>query len=315
MRISITDRCNLRCRYCMPEDIELVSMDDILTYEEIREICEAAVELGINRFKITGGEPLVRRGCSALIKDLKMIEGTEQVTITTNGVLLEKELPGLLDAGLDAVNISLDTLDPERYKKICGRDHFSEVISGMEAALKAGLRVKVNAVLQKGINDDEWKRLSLLAKDRKLDVRFIEMMPIGFGALSKGVSNEEIYAKLQETYPDVGSDDSIHGNGPAHYVKIPGWQGSIGFISAIHGRFCDSCNRIRLEAGGDIKPCLCYGPTLSLREMMREEKDDLKRKESLLNALYDAAYHKPLQHCFEDQDNITEKKMMSGIGG
>ena len=186
MRVSITDRCNLRCRYCMPEGVELLPMKDILTYEEIREICSEAARLGIRKLKITGGEPLVRLGCADLIRELKAIEGIEQVTMTTNGVLLGRYLPELIRAGLDAVNISLDTLDRDRYAAITGRDELVSVLESVDAALASPLRVKINAVLQKGVNDDEWFSLAELARGRALDVRFIEIMPIGFGLQIEG---------------------------------------------------------------------------------------------------------------------------------
>ena len=258
MRISITDRCNLRCKYCMPQDIQKVSMNELLTYEEIETVCREAVKLGIRKFKITGGEPLVRKGAADLIRKIKEIPGVEQVTLTTNGILLEEHLDTLLLAGLDAVNVSLDTLDEKRYEEITGFGGLRTVLSAIDTALDSGLTVKVNTVLQPGINDGEWNSLLDLAQKRKLDVRFIEMMPIGAGKQYQTVSNQELLARVQETYPGVGKDERIHGNGPAVYYRIPGFLGSIGFISAIHGVFCEYCNRIRMTATGDLKPCLCY---------------------------------------------------------
>lgn len=311
LRISVTDRCNLRCRYCMPEGAELVPMRQVLTYEEIARICAAAAALGIRKLKITGGEPLVRLGCPALIGTLKAIDGIEQVTMTTNGVLLEQYLPELLAAGLDAVNVSLDTLSHERFAAITGRDELDAVRAGLDAALASGLRTKVNAVLQRGMNDDEWLSLASLAKDAPLDVRFIEMMPIGFGATTPGVSNDELIQKLTALYPGTVPDETAHGNGPAKYIRVPGWRGSVGFISAIHGRFCDACNRVRLTARGKIKPCLCYAETADLLPLLRDGAPD----EALKTALETAIYHKPKQHCFEDPDRITETARMASIGG
>lgn len=181
MRISITDRCNLRCRYCMPEGVELVPMKNILSYEEIEMVCQAAAKAGIRKFKITGGEPLVRLGCTELIGKIKKIPGVEQVTMTTNGVLLSKYLPELLENGLDAVNISLDTLDRERYQVITGQDELFRVLESVDQAVDAGIPVKINSVLQKGMNEDEFLALARLTLEKKLDVRFIEMMPIGLG--------------------------------------------------------------------------------------------------------------------------------------
>ena len=311
MRISITDRCNLRCRYCMPDGVELLPMKDILTYEEIREICAAGAELGIRNLKITGGEPLARLGCADLIRSLKAIPGIEQVTLTTNGVLLGKYLNELTGAGLDAVNISLDTLNRERYALITGKDALPSVMESLDMALASPLRVKINTVPQRGTNDDEWVALASLARDRKLDVRFIEMMPIGFGKQVLGVSNDTIRSELSRHFPGMDEDPAVHGNGPAVYSRIPGWMGSIGFISAIHGRFCDSCNRVRVMSTGRIKPCLCYEETADLMPLLRAGAS----RDRLRKALEQAIYRKPKQHCFEDISAITETGRMSGIGG
>lgn len=262
MRISITDRCNLRCRYCMPKGIEQVKMADILTYEEIETTVQAAAKLGISKYKITGGEPLTRLGCAELIGRLKQLPGVKQVTMTSNGILLPKYLDALLANGLDALNISLDSLNPEIYKEITGFNQLPLVLQGIEMALKRGLKVKVNAVLQKGINDKEWLSLVELARNQALDVRFIEMMPIGYGRLYETIYNETLIEALQKAYPDMAEERVTkagvsHGNGPAVYYHVPGFKGSIGFISAMHGVFCESCNRIRMTSQGMIKPCLC----------------------------------------------------------
>lgn len=334
MRISITDRCNLRCRYCMPEGVELVSMEDILTYEEIERICRAAALEGIKKFKITGGEPLVRRGCIELVKKLKAIPGVEQVTLTTNGVLLEEYAVQLAEVGLDGVNISLDSLDAERYHWITGRDELNRVLQGIESALLAGLKTKINAVLQKEVNETEWGALVELAKDRPLDVRFIEMMPIGYGREFRPIYNEDILQMLKEKYPQMESDTRIHGNGPAQYYRIPGFQGSIGFISAIHGKFCGNCNRIRLTSQGGLKPCLCYGESYDLRQVLRNEciepsgcrvdggrilsegtPEYEENVKGIREILREAITQKPKQHCFEQLQNITEDKRMVQIGG
>ncbi len=315
MRVSITDRCNLRCRYCMPDGVELLPMRSILTYEEIREICAAAAELGIRKLKVTGGEPLVRLGCPDLIRTLKSVPGIEQVTLTTNGVLLGRYLPALVEAGLDAVNISLDTLDRERYAAITGRDELTSVLDSVDAALASPLRVKLNAVLQKGVNDDEWLSLAGLARDRALDVRFIEMMPIGLGKQIEGMANTLLREELLRRFPELEEDASVHGNGPAAYVRIPGWKGGVGFISAIHGRFCGECNRLRLTSQGGLKPCLCYGDVTDLMPLLRGETAGEERAALLRSALENAIWNKPKQHCFEELESITEKGRMVRIGG
>lgn len=314
MRISITDRCNLRCRYCMPEGIEQVPMSDILTYEEIIRVCRAAARAGIRKLKITGGEPLVRLGCPELIGKLKKITGIEQVTMTTNGVLLAELLPELLDNRLDAVNISLDTMDRDIYQQITGRDELPQVMEGIKKAIESGIPVKANAVLQKGINEKEWKGLAELTKESSMDVRFIEMMPIGYGKEYQTIYNEDILAKLKEREPELYEDISVHGNGPAVYYRIPGAKGSIGFISAMHGKFCGNCNRLRLTSMGKLKPCLCFGDSIDLREILRESGGE-SVDELLYQAVCEAVRMKPEQHRFEALSDITEQKKMVQIGG
>ena len=310
MRISITDRCNLRCKYCMPDGIELLPMSEILTFEEILRVCRQAVELGITRFKITGGEPLVRRRCVELIRQIKALPGVEQVTMTTNGVLLSGYLDELLDVGLDAVNISLDTLNRRRFEEITGFDQLPEVLKSIDAAASSGLRVKVNAVLQKDKNAEEWQDILNIAEKQSIDVRFIEMMPIGKGRECDGISNDDLLREIQKQYPGVCKDDSVHGNGPAVYYHIPGFIGSVGFISAIHGVFCSNCNRIRMTATGELKPCLCYRDTMSVRDAARYGMDsDIREK------LQEAIQMKPKQHCFDVEEDITEQHKMVQIGG
>lgn len=310
MRVSITDRCNLRCRYCMPEGIEWLPMEEILTLEEIAEICRQATQVGIRKIKVTGGEPLVRKGCVELIGMLKAIPGIEQVTLTTNGLLLAQYAEALYKNGMDAVNVSLDTLNAEKYKEITGFDALENVLRGISEAEKYPIPLKINAVLQRGRNEDDWQELAELAKDRALDVRFIEMMPIGHGRDFEAVSNAEILQKLKDCYGAVLPEHKIHGNGPAMYYHIPGFRGSIGFISAVHGKFCRQCNRIRLTSTGQIKPCLCYEETVSLREALRSG-----HKDEIPNLLMQAILSKPSGHSFENPTAITETKEMAKIGG
>lgn len=326
MRISITDRCNLRCRYCMPEGISLVPMEEILTYEEKAEICRAASELGISRLKITGGEPLVRPECPELIGMLKKIPGIKQVTMTTNGVALSQYLPRLLENGLDAVNISLDTLNPQTYQQITGKNQLDDVFEGIRQSVRAGLPVKLNAVLQPGINGGEWLELARLTTLFPLDVRFIEMMPIGYGRNYRPVSNQELLLRLKNMYPDLRKDESIRGNGPAVYYRIPQAKGSVGFISALHGKFCKSCNRLRLTSQGKLKPCLCFEEEVDVMEILRgkesavhrELQEDVRaatRKELLKQRISKAVGRKPREHHFETAEQITECRQMAQIGG
>ena len=309
MRISITDRCNLRCRYCMPHGIEKVEHARIISYEDIVRICEAAAGLGITKFKITGGEPLVRIGCSDLVKSIKSIPGTEQVTLTTNGVELAGHMASLVDAGLDAVNISLDTLDTEKYGYITQRGSIDKVMEGIDSALLSGNKTKINCVPQRGFNDDEIKDFAHFAFDKGIDVRFIELMPIGSAIDGKGVSNIEIIDALRSDFPELTPDDSIHGNGPAVYYGIPELKGSIGLISAMHGVFCESCNRIRLTSQGYIKPCLCYEESIDIKPALAGDITDIRK------ILEEAIMSKPGQHCFNEDPGQTDRRSMSQIGG
>ncbi len=318
MRISITDRCDLRCRYCMPEEgIEKVSMSQILTYEEILRICRAAVSLGITRFKVTGGEPLVRKGCTSLCRDIKEIPGVQQVTLTTNGQQLAREAEALKAAGVDCVNISLDSLREDRFRQITGRGELSKTLEGLDAAISCGLKTKINCLLQRGFNEDELLDFAALAFERGIDVRFIEIMPVGFGLPETGLSNEEVLRRLKEAYPDLEADGRVHGNGPAVYYRRSSQAGdssgnstgAIGLISAMHAKFCGSCNRIRLTSQGKVKPCLCYEDSFDLRPAL-----DAGTQEALRDALAAAVEGKPAGHTFEDR-NTVEHRSMAEIGG
>lgn len=313
MRISITDRCNLRCRYCMPaEGIEKVSMSQILTYEEILRICRAAAGLGIRKFKVTGGEPLVRKGCAGFCGELREIPGVQQVTLTTNGQLLAGEIGSLQEAGIDGINISLDSLREDRYRQITCGGSLEDTLKGLDAAIASGIPTKVNCLLQRGFNEDELPRFAELAFSRGIDVRFIEIMPIGFGRPETGLSNEAVLQRLERLYPDLVRDDRIHGNGPAVYYRLGrnnSSDGSIGLISAMHSRFCGSCNRIRLTSQGEVKPCLCYEDSINLKPALEEGS-----KEALQQALRDAIDEKPAGHTFEDPGSADRRAMMQ-IGG
>ena len=312
LRVSVTDRCNLRCRYCMPEPVDAVQHADILRYEEILRICRTAARLGITKFKVTGGEPLVRAGCTEFISELKKQPGTEQVTLTTNGLLLEKNLGALADAGLDGVNISFDTSDCARYRCITGYagDGAGAILSALKACCAAGLKTKINAVLLEETEADA-PALAAIAQTLPVDVRFIELMPIGFGTAMRRVSPDDILAALRERWPDLTPTDERRGNGPAHYYKSAALLGRIGFIDAVSHKFCAECNRVRLTSTGRLKPCLCYADCADLRALIRGGCTDGELEE----ALRAAVYAKPRAHCFDAGAAITEKHMMSQIGG
>lgn len=312
MRISITDACNLRCRYCMPEGGCPTAVDAPLTCEEFARICRAAASLGITKIKITGGEPLMRRDCARIISDVKAINGVEQVTLTTNGIMLAPLLPALIEAGIDAVNISLDSLSPERYARITGAPGtaLDSVLAALDACCAAGVKTKVNCVL---LDDTSSELISLasLAESRDIDVRFIELMPIGCGADMKRADPDAALKTLREKWPGLTESHAVRGNGPAHYYECEELTGKIGFIDAVSHKFCATCNRVRLTSAGRLKPCLCYGESTDLRALLRAGADDA----ALKAALEAAIYSKPRAHCFDAVQNITEKHTMSQIGG
>ncbi len=321
MRISVTDRCNLRCRYCMPEGIQSIPMGQLLTYEEILQIVKAAAGLGITKIKLTGGEPLVRRDVAVLVGMLREVPGIEEITMTTNGVLLLDYLDELADSGIHAINISLDTLDEKRYEQITGKNELSKILTALKEAIRRGIRVKINTVLLAETSEAELFQILQLTKEQPIDVRFIELMPIGEGGKMRGISGNELLLHIQEKYPNLQEDHRVHGNGPAKYYHIPGYAGSIGFISAIHGKFCNTCNRIRLSSTGQLKACLCYKETRDLKTILREsgwnagkeQQDSLRGK--LQAEIAAIIMEKPLEHCFEHPDHMTEHQKMVAIGG
>ena len=316
MRISVTDRCNLRCRYCMPEGgIRTIPMPELLTYEEIARVCQIGVGLGIRKIRLTGGEPLVRSELPKLIAMISRIPGIERVSMTTNGILLPKYLPELTAAGLHGVNISLDTLNRDMFCRITRVDALQKVLDSIRAALDAGLKVKVNTVLlPRDFFDDavvDWREMLALAKELPVDLRFIELMPIGEGKQYYHVTGEEVLSSLREMYPALQDDHTVHGSGPAVYYRIPGFAGSVGLILAMHGKFCHECNRIRLSATGKIKPCLCYAETFNLQPVIRGGGSDAQIREIMKKAIY----AKPAAHCFETLQDVSEEHRMVSIGG
>ena len=313
MRISITDRCNLRCQYCTPEDISSLGHCEILRFEEILEICQQAVKLGITKFKVTGGEPLVRKGCISFLRNLKALPCVDQVTLTTNGVTLKDCIDELEEIGIDGINISLDTLNPKTYEEMTRRNEFSRVWESILAAQASKIKTKINCVLLKGINDHEFFDLVNLAKDYDLDVRFIEIMPIGYGKGFEGFNKDNLLSLLAQKYPDYEIVEKSRGNGPASYVSIPGFKGCIGFIDAIHGKFCDKCNRVRLTSDGVLKLCLYYENGINLKKLLRENSSS----EELFAAMERTILKKPAEHQFHQiaKEGSEELKKMSQIGG
>ncbi|MDR0569460.1 MAG: GTP 3',8-cyclase MoaA [Spirochaetaceae bacterium] len=310
MRISITDRCNLRCIYCAPETVRTLPEDELLTYQEILRICGEASRLGIRFVKLTGGEPLMREGVPELVSLLKTKAGIERVTLTTNGVLLLRHLDALRGAGIDGITVSLDSLDPERFKATTGSGRLADIMAGIRESVGLNIPVKLNAVLIGGGGEPAWRDLAELAATEPLTVRFIEMMPIGYGGKFQGVSNDELLERMRKVYPGIAEDRSAQGAGPAVYYHIPGFKGHIGFISAMSHKFCRTCNRIRLTADGLLKPCLCYAGGVDVKAALR-------RGGSIREALLAAAALKPRSHCFTGAapEKPTEQRIMSAIGG
>ena len=311
LRISVTDRCSLRCTYCMPEEgVRWLPHTEILRYEELLRLCRIFASLGVTKFKLTGGEPLVRKGLADFIRSLRKIDGVQSVTITTNGVDLKHQLPALLDAGIDGINLSLDTLDPARFAERTRRDCLPQVLEGLNAALAVpGLNLKINCVSMAGAEDD-WIALAALAKDRPLTVRFIELMPIGMGQGSAPCTEAEVSAALERVYGPLTPYDSPLGNGPAHYCSLPDFKGKIGFISAVSHQFCERCNRVRLTASGYLKTCLQYDVGAALAPLLKESDDVIRA------AIEDAVSRKPVSHQFSNPSpEHREGRIMSQIGG
>ena len=311
LRLSVTDLCNLRCRYCMPDGVEKLEREAVLTYEEFLRLAALFAQCGIDTVRVTGGEPLVRKNVAQLVAGLKAIPGIRKVTMTTNGILLAQQLPALLAAGLDSVNISLDTLRPEVFRQVTARDEFAAVQAGLQAALESGIPVKLNCVPQAGVNEGELEDLAALAENRPLQVRFIEMMPIGYGAAMPCISGPELRQRFARRWPELQPlTEAAFGDGPAVYYTVPGWQGSIGFIAAVHGKFCASCNRVRLTSQGFLRPCLASEAGCDLRALLRSGADDTQ----LLAAIRETIWAKPREHHFEDS-SMPATRGMYRIGG
>ncbi|MGE5560805.1 MAG: GTP 3',8-cyclase MoaA [Chloroflexota bacterium] len=317
LRLSLTDRCNLRCRYCMPpEGIAPKSHSDILTYEELLRVLRVAVRAGIRRIRLTGGEPLVRKDVVPFIGRLRQaLPEISELTMTTNAVQLAPVAAELKRLGLDRVNISLDTLRPERFAAITGRSEWPAVLAGIEAALQAGLGpVKLNVVAMRGFNDDEFANLARLTSDRPLHVRFIELMPLGpaaeAGAAHNGfISGEDIRRIIADSLGPLTPAASPGGAGPAEYYRLPGAAGTLGFITPISEHFCSACNRLRLSADGHIEPCLAATDQYDLRGPLRAGAGDDE-----LYAIFAAAVTgKPREHHMERDDERW--RQMSRIGG
>ncbi len=308
LRVSITDRCNLRCRYCQPDGVEPVGHADILTYEEIERLAGVFVSLGVTKLRITGGEPLARRGWFELLERLRRVPGIERLTMTTNGVALTPWIEHLAALKLDGLNISLDSVDRAVYAHMTGCDALDEVLTALDAALDAGIPVKLNCVPVRGVNEHGLVGVAALAEARPVDVRFIELMPMGAGAALAGMSGDEVLERLAARYPGLAPDPARPGSGPARYYRAPGLAGRIGFIDALSHRFCADCNRVRLTSQGYLKLCLGRDDGLDLRALLRGGADDGELRAQIERAVR----AKPACHAFE---RAACPEGMSHIGG
>jgi cyclic pyranopterin phosphate synthase len=314
LRISVTDRCNLRCAYCLPcEDVPRLAHDAVLRYEEILRIVRVGVRLGISKVRVTGGEPLVRKGVLGFLAELARHPGIKDLSLTTNGVLLKDAVGALKSAGVSRINISLDTLKPERYRRITGVDAFQAVWEGIHAAHALGFSpIKLNVVALNGVNDDELVDLARLSLELPFHVRFIEFMPIG---------QSRIESRSPLLVPDIQERISVLGrlvpveraemDGPAHRYRFEGACGEIGFISAISHHFCRRCNRLRLTASGQLRPCLLSDRQEDLKGPLRRGCSDAELAEIFFNA----TRHKPSDHNLSVGEPAHVCCQMRSIGG
>lgn len=316
LRISVTDRCNLRCIYCMPsQGIRPVEYKEILRYEEIIRIVRIASLLGVKKVRLTGGEPLRRRDITFLIKGISSIDGITEIGLTTNGLLLGKYAHSLKEAGLTRINVSLDSLDPSRYREITGGGDIETVLRGIEEAEMAGLTpISINMVPVKGINEDEIEAFAGLTLEKPYRIRFIEFMPIGareFWSPERYVPEEDIRKRIEKIGRLEPAD--LNTGGPARYWRLPGARGVIGFISALSNHFCNECNRLRITSDGKIRPCLFSETEIDLKPVLRGGGDDRE----LMRVMSLAVQCKPIGHGLSPDKKALNPVLrpMSKIGG
>lgn len=318
MRVSVTDRCNFRCVYCMPiQGVQLRPRDEYLTYDELLTVIKTGIDLGIDRIRITGGEPLVRAGLVDFMAHLKPM-GITDLSLSTNGLLFAPMARDLKAAGLDRVNFSLDTLQPERFLKMARlAGDPKPVMDAIDTALELGMEpVKLNMVVIHGWNDDEIVDMAKLTIDRPIHVRYIEVMPFSEAyefTWENLVSAAQMRERLIDHFEDLEPvREGVRGNGPAKYWRVPGAQGTVGFISAVTECFCGDCNRIRLSADGKINPCLGHVNEVDLKPALRHPGVNPQELSRLMQA---AILKKPLEHNFDDADSDFKLRVMHGIGG
>lgn len=305
MRISLTDNCNLRCSYCMPEG--KISDIHYLPVETVLKCVESAVCLGITNFRLTGGEPLIYPDIEKLITKMRNVNGVNFIGITTNGVFLSEKADVLKMAGTDSINVSLDTVDSDEFRKITGRNCLKNVIDGIDAALDSRIKLKINTVLRSEV---DVLKMTEFANDKNIDIRFIELMPVGIGEKNDIIPRKAVIEKLEKKYGKVCGVSKMHDeNGPAEYYAFRKLGVRVGLIQAVHGKFCDRCNRIRITSDAGLKPCLADSRIIDLKEALDIGKDELTK------IMKKAIYEKPKSHHFEDILCEKETKTMNMIGG
>ena len=315
IRLSVTDRCDFRCVYCMTEDMTFLPRTQILSLEEIYQVARAFTDLGVKKIRLTGGEPMVRSDIMSLIKKLGKLSGLEELLLTTNGAQLEKYALPLKEAGLSRINISIDSLDADRFKRISRVGKLEKVLAGIDAARKAGFdRIKLNSVIMRGYNEDEVIPLTDYALSRGIDIAFIEEMPLGEASdHSREVttcSNDWVRGQIEQKYRLV--DSTARTAGPSRYVQVIGKNSRIGFISPVSHNFCEDCNRVRVTVEGRLLLCLGNEHSVDLRELLRDggsTHDDLKQ------AIIKSMDLKPERHYFYDKDHSQPVRLMNMTGG
>ncbi len=315
IRLSVTDRCDFRCVYCMTEDMTFLPRDQILSLEELYRVAKAFTELGVKKIRLTGGEPMVRTDVMSLIEKLGALPGLEELLLTTNGAQLEKYAIPLRAAGVNRINISIDSLDAERFKRISRVGKLDKVLAGIEAANAAGFeRIRLNSVVMKGYNEDEVLALAEYAIERDIDIAFIEEMPLGEASdharEDTTCSNAWVRERIAEKYQLVDSAEKTAG--PSRYAKIAGRKSRIGFISPVTHNFCEDCNRVRVTVEGRLLLCLGNEHSVDLRAIMRDPKND---DAVLKQALIDSMEIKPERHFFYDKDHAQPIRLMNMTGG
>jgi len=317
IRVSVTDRCDFRCTYCMSEDMEFLPKKDILSLEELDRLCNTFIELGVKKLRITGGEPLVRKNIMQLFKNLgkKLGKGLEELTLTTNGSQLDRYAKDLLNSGVRRINVSLDSLDKNKFKKITRNGEFDKVIKGIMAAKKVGLKIKINTVALKGINDDEILKLVNWCGENKFSLTFIEVMPMGEIGVKRAdqyMSLTEVKNLIQKKYSIT--NDALRTGGPAKYVHCHETDQKIGFITPHTHNFCELCNRIRLTCTGEMYMCLGQQDKADLKIPLRKSENN----QLLKDVIYEAISRKPKGHDFVIERKENEKfvpRYMNVTGG